>query len=215
MANLVVRGYAISLDGYTSAPNQTADNPFGVGGMAIMDWAHATRTIRKMLGSEGGSTGIDDTFLAAADEGVGATIMGRNMFGPIRGPWLNDEWKGWWGPEPPYHHPVFVLTHYPRQSITMEGGTTFHFVTEGIEVALKNAFEAAMGKDVRIGGGSNVVRQYLRYGLIDELHLVLTPKLLGGGERLFDGTEEAAQRYESAEFIASEAVAHVRLVKRR
>lgn len=215
LAKLVVRGYTISLDGYTSAPDQSLENPFGVGGKVIMDWALATRTFKKMFGNEGGSTGIDDTFAAKADDGVGATIMGRNMFGPSRGPWLNDEWKGWWGPNPPYHHPVFVLTNYPRQSITMEGGTTFHFVTGGIELALKNAYESAMGKDVRIGGGSTVVRQYLRAGLIDELHLVVTPKLLGGGERLFDETDEAVKRYEYIEFVASEAVAHVRLVKRK
>jgi len=180
-----------------------------------MDWALATRTFKTMFGNEGGTTGIDDTFAAKADEGVGATIMGRNMFGPIRGPWLNEDWKGWWGANPPYHHPVFVLTKYPRQSIPMEGGTTFHFVSEGIEIALEKAFEAAKGKDVRIGGGATVVRQYLRAGLIDELHLVITPKLLGAGERLFDGTEEVSQRYEYTEFIASEAAAHVRLVKRK
>ena len=205
----------MSLDGFTSAPHQSRENPFGEGGMTIMDWALATRTFRTMFGNEGGTTGIDDTFAAQADEGVGATIMGRNMFGPIRGPWINDEWKGWWGPNPPYHHPVFVITHYPRQSIPMEGGTTFHFVTEGIEIALEKAFDTARGKDVRIGGGATVVRQYLRAGLIDELHLVITPKLLGAGERLFDGTDEVAKRYEYADFIASEAAAHVRLVKRK
>jgi len=205
----------MSLDGFTSAPNQSRENPFGEEGIAIMDWALATRTFKTMFGNEGGSTGIDDTFAAKADEGVGATIMGRNMFGPIRGPWLNEDWKGWWGANPPYHHPVFVLTKYPRQSIPMEGGTTFHFVTEGIEIALEKAFVAAKGKDVRIGGGATVVRQYLRAGLIDELHLVITPKLLGSGERLFDGTDEVAKRYEYAEFIASEAAAHVRLVKRK
>jgi dihydrofolate reductase len=215
MAKLVVRAYTLSLDGYTSAPNQDLQNPFGVGGLAIMDWARATRTFRKMFGNEGGTTGIDDSFSARADEGVGATIMGRHMFGPVRGPWLNDDWKGWWGPNPPYHHPVFVLTHHPRASLAMEGGTTFHFVTEGIELALEQAFEAAQGKDVRLGGGSTVVRQYLRARLIDELHLVVTPTLLGGGERLFDGTDEAAKSYEYAEFTASEAVAHVRLVKRK
>ena len=205
----------MSLDGFTSAPNQSRENPFGEEGIAIMDWALATRTFKTMFGNEGGSTGIDDTFAAKADEGVGATIMGRNMFGPIRGPWFNEDWKGWWGANPPYHHPVFVLTKYPRQSIPMEGGTTFHFVTEGIEIALEKAFVAAKGKDVRIGGGATVVRQYLRAGLIDELHLVITPKLLGSGERLFDGTDEVAKRYEYAEFIASEAAAHVRLVKRK
>ena len=214
MAKLVVRGYTISLDGYTAAPGQSEENPFGVGGISIMDWAMATRTFRKMFGNEGGSEGTDDHYAATADEGVGATIMGRNMFGPIRGPWLNEDWKGWWGPNPVYHHPVFVLTHHPRKSIPMEGGTTFHFVTDGIEAALKLAFDAAQGKDVRIGGGSNVVRQYLRAGLIDELHLVVTPKLLGAGERLFDGTDDAAKRYEWTEFKGSEAAAHIRLVKR-
>jgi len=215
LAKLVVRAFTMSLDGFTSAPNQSRKNPFGEGGITIMDWALATRTFKTMFGNEGGTTGIDDTFAAKADEGVGATIMGRNMFGPIRGPWLNEDWKGWWGANPPYHHPVFVLTKYPRQSIPMEGGTTFHFVSEGIEIALEKAFEAAKGKDVRIGGGATVVRQYLRAGLIDELHLVITPKLLGAGERLFDGTEEVSQRYEYTEFIASEAAAHVRLVKRK
>jgi len=205
----------MSLDGFTSAPHQSRENPFGEGGRVIMDWALATRTFRTMFGNEGGSTGIDDTFAAKADEGVGATIMGRNMFSPIRGPWLNEDWKGWWGPNPPYHHPVFVLTKYPRQSLPMEGGTSFHFVTDGIEIALKNAFDAAKGKDVRIGGGATVVRQYLRAGLIDELHLVITPKLLGAGERLFDGTDEVGKRYEYTDFIASEAAAHVRLVKRK
>jgi dihydrofolate reductase len=204
----------MSLDGFTSAPNQSLENPFGEGGRVIMDWALATRTFKTMFGKEGGTTGIDDTFAAKADEGVGAIIMGRNMFGPIRGPWLNEDWKGWWGTNPPYHQPVFVLTKYPRQSIPLEGGTTFHFVTEGIEIALEKAIVAAKGKDVRIGGGATVVRQYLRAGLIDELHLVLTPKLLGAGERLFDGTEEVAKKYEYTEFIASEAAVHVRLVKR-
>jgi dihydrofolate reductase len=215
VARLVVRSFTLSLDGFSSAPNQSQENPFGEGGMVIMDWALGTRTFRKMFGNEGGTIGIDDSFAAKADEGVGATIMGRNMFGPIRGPWRSEDWKGWWGPNPPYHHPVFVLTNYPRKSIPMEGGTTFNFVTEGIEVALKNAFEAAKGKDVRIGGGATVVRQYLRAGLIDELHLVMTPKLLGAGERLFDGTDEVAKRYEYVEFKASDLAAHVRLIKRK
>jgi dihydrofolate reductase len=215
LAKLVVRAFTMSLDGFTSAPNQSLENPFGEGGMVIMDWARATRTFRKMFGDEGGTIGIDDAIAAKADEGVGATIMGRNMFGPVRGSWLNDEWKGWWGPNPPYHHPVFVVTNYPRPSLVMEGGTTFHFVTEGIEIALERAFEAAMGKDVRIGGGSTIVRQYLRAGLIDELSLVVTPKLLGAGERLFDAIDEVAKQYECAEFIASEAATHIRLVKHK
>jgi dihydrofolate reductase len=215
LAKLVVRAFTMSLDGFTSAPHQSLENPFGEGGMVIMDWARATRTFRKMFGEEGGTIGIDDAIAAKADEGVGATIMGRNMFAPVRGPWLNDEWKGWWGPNPPYHHPVFVVTHYPRPSLVMEGGTIFHFVTEGIKIALEKAFEAAKGKDVRIGGGSTVVRQYLRAGLIDELSLAVTPKLLGAGERLFDATDEVAKQYECAEFIASEAATHIRLVKRK
>ncbi len=214
LAKLVVRAFTMSLDGFTSAPNQSRENPFGDGGMTIMDWFVVTRTFQSMLGNEGGTTGIDDSIAAKASDGVGATIMGRNMFGPIRGPWINEEWKGWWGPNPPYHHPVFVLTKYPRQSIPMEGGTTFHFVPEGIEHALARAFEAANGKDVRIGGGATVVRQYLRAGLIDELHLVVVPKLLGAGERLFEGTEEAVKYYECAEVTSSEAATHIRLVKR-
>jgi dihydrofolate reductase len=205
----------MSLDGYSSAPNQSLENPFGEGGFTIMDWALATRTFRTMFGTEGGSTGLDDSFAANADVGVGATIMGRNMFSPTRGPWLNEEWKGWWGPNPPYHHPVFVLTNHPRASFPMEGGTSFHFVTEGIETALEKAFDAAQGKDVRIGGGGSVVRQYLRAGLIDELHLVITPKLLGAGVRVFEGVEDAVKLYECAEFKASDAALHVRLVKRR
>jgi dihydrofolate reductase len=214
MAKLVVRCYTLSLDGYTSALNQSLENPFGIGGKVIMDWALATETFRKMFGAEGGSTGIDNEFAAKASDGVGATIMGRNMFGPVRGIWQNDDWKGWWGPNPPYHHPVFVLTNYPRQPLIMEGGTTFHFVTEGIETALKKAFDAANGKNVRIGGGSTVVKQYLNAGLIDELHLVITPKLLGSGERLFEGMNEIANRYECVEFIASDAATHVRLMKK-
>jgi dihydrofolate reductase len=215
VARLVVRAFTLSLDGFSSAPKQSRENPFGEGGLVIMEWALGTRTFKKMFGDEGGSTGIDDEFAAKADEGVGATIMGRNMFGPIRGPWPGDEWKGWWGPNPPYHHPAFVLTNYPRPPIPMEGGTTFHFETEGIDVALKNAFEAAKGKDVRIGGGATVVRHYLRAGLIDELHLVVTPKLLGAGERLFEGTDDAAKMYECVEFKSSESAAHIRLVKRQ
>ena len=214
MAKLVVRAFTMSLDGFTSAPHQSRENPFGEGGLTIMNWALGTRTFKTMFGNEGGTTGIDDDFAAKADTGVGATIMGRNMFGPIRGPWFNDDWKGWWGPNPPYHHPVFVLTNHPRPSIPMEGGTTFHFVTDGIETALNHAFNAAHGKDVRIGGGATVVRQYLRAGLIDEMHLVVTTKLLGAGERLFDGTQDVVKQYDCVEFKASEMAAHIRLVKR-
>ncbi len=215
MPKLVVRGYTMSLDGYTAAPGQSLENPFGVGGMPIMDWALATRTFKKMFGMEGGTTGIDDDFAAHADDGIGTTIMGRNMFSPLRGDWLNEDWKGWWGPNPPYHHPVFVVTHHARKSFPMEGGTTFEFVTEGIETALEKAFAAANGKDVRVGGGSNLIRQYLNAGLIDELQLVVATKLLGGGERLFENGDETAKRYECVKLVSSEAASHVHLIKRK
>lgn len=215
MAKLVVRCFTLSLDGFSAARDQSLENPFGTDGIQIMEWAFATKTFRTMFGQEGGSTGIDDSFAASADVGIGANIIGRNMFGPRRGPWReNDDWKGWWGPNPPYHTPVFVPTHYPRPAIPMEGGTTFHFVTEGIEVALQRAFEAAKGLDVRLGGGSHLIRQYLRAGLVDELHLVLTSKLLGAGERLFEGTDAISKLYECVEYRPSETVTHVRLRKR-
>lgn len=214
MQKLVVRAYTVSLDGFSAAKGQSLENPFGAGGMVIMDWAFATKTFKKMFGQEGGSEGIDDAFAAKADDGIGANILGRHMFGPSRGPWPNDDWKGWWGPNPPYHTPVFVLTHHAHEAIPMEGGTTFHFVTDGIESALNQAFAAAKGKDVRIGGGSNVVRQYMKAGLVDELHLVMTRHLLGDGERLFDSSDGIEKLYECAEFKASEKVAHIRLLKR-
>jgi dihydrofolate reductase len=215
MPKLVVRCFTLSLDGFSAAKGQSLQNPFGRNGIQIMDWAFATKTFCKMFGKDGGSTGVDDSFAAAADKGIGANIIGRNMFGPLRGPWREDEeWKGWWGPNPPYHTPVFVLTHHPRPSLPMEGGTTFHFVTEGIEVALQRAFEAAKGLDVRLGGGSHLIRQYLRAGLVDELHLVLTSKLLGSGEKLFDDMESIADLYECVEYCPSETVTHARLVKR-
>ena len=212
---LVVRGYALSLDGFSSASGQSLENPFGTGGLAIMDWAFQTRTMKAMFGQEGGSTGIDDSFLAKGFDHIGASILGRNMFGPVRGPWPDDEWKGWWGPNPPYHSPVFVVTHHPRAPLPMEGGTTFYFVTDGIESALQQAFAAAQGKDVRLGGGATLVRQYLKAGLVDELHLVMTSQLLGSGEGLFDGTDNLARDYECVETVASETVTHVRLAKKR
>ena len=214
MQKLVVRGYALSLDGFSSAPGQSLENPFGTGGLTLMDWAFQTRTFRNMFGQEGGSTGIDDDFLAKATENIGANILGRNMFGPVRGPWVGDEWKGWWGANPPYHTPVFVVTHHGRAALPMEGGTTFHFVNDGIESALQQAFAAAQGKDVRLGGGTTLVRQYLRAGLVDELHLVITNKLLGSGERLFEGTDNIARDYECLETTGSATVTHVRLVKK-
>jgi dihydrofolate reductase len=163
-----------------------------------------------MIGEEGGDEGVDDRFLARGNEGIGATIMGRNMFGPVRGPWPDEEWKGWWGDDPPYHHPVFVLTHHPRPSLPMAGGTTFHFVDDGIEAVLERAFDAAGGADVRLGGGAATVQQYLRTGLVDDLHVAIVPILLGGGERLLDNLDGAPDGYECVEFAPSPAVAHVR-----
>src|SRR5689334_1161812 len=166
-----------------AGPDQDEENPLGVGGQRLHEWAFATRTYRRMFGMEGGEAGLDDRFAAQGDVEIGATIMGRNMFGPVRGPWPDEAWRGWWGENPTFHHPVFVLTHHPRPALTMEGGTTFHFVSDGIESALRQAFAAADGKDVRLGGGAATIQQFLRAGLIDELHLVIVPILLGRGER--------------------------------
>jgi dihydrofolate reductase len=210
MPKLRVHNLAISLDGYAAGPDQSLDNPLGVGGNRLHEWAFATRSGRQMHGMDGGDEGLDDEYVAQGDVGIGATIMGRNMFGPIRGPWGSDEWTGWWGDDPPYHHPVFVLTHHPRPSITMQGGTTFHFVDEGIEAALERAFDAAGGRDVRIGGGAATIQQYLRAGLIDDMHLVIVPTLLGSGERLFDHLDGGPDGYECVEFVSSPSVAHVR-----
>jgi dihydrofolate reductase len=166
-----------------------------------------------MLGEEGGEDGVDEQFMARGNDGIGATIMGRNMFGPVRGPWPDETWTGWWGDDPPFHHPVFVLTHHPRPPITMQGGTTFHFVDGGIEVALRMAVDAAGGADVRIGGGASTVQQYLRAGLIDEMHVVIVPTLLGAGERLFEHLDDAAVGLECTEFRPSQAVTHVVLTR--
>jgi dihydrofolate reductase len=212
MPKLRVRNFAISLDGYGAGPAQGPDNPLGVGGERLHEWIFATRSGRQMFGMEGGDTGIDDQFWSEGQAGFGATIMGRNMFGPIRGPW-DEEWTGWWGEEPPYHHPVFVLTHHPRPPISMQGGTTFHFVDKGIEAALEQAFAAADGRDVCLGGGVATIQQYLRAGLIDEMHLAVVPILLGGGERLFDNLDGASAGYQVVEFTASPSVAHVRLAR--
>ena len=179
-----------------------------------MEWAFATEYFAKMLGREGGAAGLDNDFLIHSFDNVGATIMGRNMFGPQRGPWPNEDWKGWWGPNPPYHHPVFVLSHHKHSSFEMEGGTSFSFVNDGIESALKQAFAAAKGKDVRIGGGASTVRQYLKAGLVDELHFVTVPILLGSGERIFEGLDGLSDSYEVSEYISSKTVAHVRIVKK-
>jgi dihydrofolate reductase len=212
MAKLRVRNLAMSIDGYVAGPQQSVDNPLGIGGERLHDWIFETRTGRRMLGKDGGAEGIDDQFFRAGHEGIGATIMGRNMFGPVRGPWGAEEWNGWWGDNPPYHHPVFVLTHHARPPVTMKGGTTFHFVTDGIKAALDLAFAAAGGQDVLVGGGAATVRQYLAAGLVDEMHVPVVPILLGGGERLFeDGV--GADGYRCVELVASPAVAHVRLAR--
>jgi dihydrofolate reductase len=215
MPRLVVRCFAVSLDGYSAAKGQTLEAPFGKDGLKLMDWAFATSFFNTMFGQEGGSEGIDNDFALKADENVGATIMGRHMFGPQRGPWPDEEWKGWWGRNPPYHHPVFVLSHHRHSSFELEGSTRFTFVNDGIQSALEQAFAAATGKDVRIGGGAATVSQYLKAGLIDELRLVLVPILLGHGERIFEGLDGVQDRYEVTEFVPSRTVSHVRVVRRQ
>ena len=210
MPKLRVHNFAISLDGFGAGPNQDLDNPLGAGGRQLHQWAFATATFH---GTEGGETGIDDDFIKLGETNIGATVMGRNMFGPVRGPWNSSDWKGWWGDEPPYHHPVFVLTHHAHDPIVMEGGTTFHFVTDGHEAALERAFDAARGADVRLGGGVATVREYLRLGLVDELHVAVVPVLLGRGERLFGDLGDALDRYERVEYVPSPAVAHMRLTR--
>ena len=213
MSKLRVHAFALSLDGYGAGPDQSLENPLGVGGMALHDWAFATRTFRTMFGQEGGTTDIDDVFAARGFENVGAWILGRNMFGPVRGDWPDDNWKGWWGDNPPYHCPVFVLTNHPRPSITMEGGTTFHFVTDGIDAALKRATEAANGQDIRLGGGVATIRQYLQAGLIDEMHLVISPVLLGTGEHLFARLDLPKLGYRCSEHVTTPNATHVVLAR--
>jgi dihydrofolate reductase len=212
---LVVRGFAISIDGFGAGPSQDVNNPLGIGGTALHEWALGTRTIQKrLLGKVDGATGPDDDFAARSFENIGAWILGRNMFGPIRGPWPDDSWKGWWGDEPPYHVPVFVLTHYARAPMVMKGGTEFRFVTDGIQSALKQAKAAAGARDVRLGGGVQTIREYLKAQLIDELHLAQRPVVLGSGENLFEGFDLRALGYECAESIAGERATHVVLRKK-
>ncbi len=210
MPRVRVDSFSISVDGFGAGPHQDAEHPIGVGGFGLHEWIFATRTFRQMTGQEGGSTGTDDAWMARGFGGVGAWILGRNMFGPIRGPWPDDAWKGWWGSNPPYHCPVFVLTHHARDPIIMEGGTTFHFVTDGIERALARAMEAAKGTDVRLGGGVSTIRQFLRARLIDEMHLAISPVLLGSGEHLFAGFDLPALGYARVEHAGGEGAMHVR-----
>jgi dihydrofolate reductase len=214
MSKLRVQSFAISIDGYGAGPGQDLDHPLGVNGLELMEWAFHTRVWRRMHGEADGETGIDNEMAEIGFTGFGAWILGRNMFGPVRGPWPDDSWKGWWGEEPPYHTPVFVLTHHPRPTLRMAGGTEFRFVTEGIHSALEQARAAAAGGDVRVGGGVSTVRQYLRAGLIDELHLAIAPVLLGSGEHLLDGIDLRSLGYECVKSVAGERATHVFLRKR-
>jgi dihydrofolate reductase len=213
MSKLRVHCFGVSLDGFGAGPNQDIKNPLGVGGEDLHQWFFPTRTFQKMQGKGEGTTGIDNDFAECGFDRIGAWILGRNMFGPIRGPWVDDKWKGWWGDDPPYHTQVFVLTHFPRPSIQMDGGTTFHFVTDGIHAALQRAKEAANGLDVRLGGGPATIRQYLQAGLIDQLHLAISPVILGSGESLFAGIDLLELGYKCTEHATSPAALHVVLTK--
>ncbi|NII10160.1 dihydrofolate reductase family protein [Oleiagrimonas sp. C23AA] len=209
MTRVRVESFTLSLDGYGAGPGQDMEHPLGIGGTELHRWFIPTRTFQRQHGAGEGTTGVDDDFAARGFRNIGAWILGRNMFGPIRGAWPVLEWKGWWGDNPPYHVPVFVLTHHPRPPLVMEGGTTFHFVTGGIHEALDRAREAAAGKDVRIGGGVHTIQQYLRAGLVDELHLAISPVLLGQGERLFQGVDMRALGYACVQHVATENATHV------
>jgi dihydrofolate reductase len=211
MPRLRVHCFSISLDGYGAGPRQTLKEPLGVGGEGLHGWMTGTRTFHKIFGRDGGETGPDDDFTARGFENIGAWILGRNMFGPVRGPWPDDTWKGWWGDEPPYHVPVFVLTHHPRNPIEMRGGTTFHFVND-IHDALARAKDAAGSKDVRLGGGASVIRQYAEAGLIDEIHFAVSPVLIGSGEPLFAGLDWAAHGYRCTRHVMT-SVAHYVLTR--
>jgi dihydrofolate reductase len=213
-AKLRVQSFAISIDGFGAGPNQDLQNPLGVRGPELMEWFFHSRFWRKMHGQDGGETSIDNGIAEQGFANIGAWILGRNMFGPVRGPWPDESWKGWWGDEPPYHTPVFVLTHHPRPPIEMAGGTTFHFVTDGIQSALKQAFAAAGDRDVRLGGGVSTLRQYLNAGLVDEMHLAIRPVLLGSGENLFKDIDLHALGYECVKSVAGERATHVFLSKR-
>jgi dihydrofolate reductase len=209
MSRLRVESFSLSLDGFGAGPAQSLEDPLGVGGEALHEWVFPTRTFRRMFKDQDGTTGVDDRFAARGFEGVGAWILGRNMFGPIRGAWPDESWKGWWGEEPPYHVPVFVLTHHPRPDLPMKGGTTFHFVTGGIQEALARAREAAGPRDVRIGGGASTIRQYLQAGLVDSMHLAFSPILLGSGESLLSGLDLLRLGFRVTEYMPSEKATHV------
>ncbi len=209
MTRVRVESFSVSLDGFAAGPHQSIENPLGVGGTELHEWAFPTRTFQKeVVGADGGSTGLDNDFAVRGFKNIGAWILGRNMFGPVRGPWPDESWKGWWGDNPPYHVPVFVLTHHARPPLAMEGNTTFHFVTGGIHEALDLARKAANGKDIRIGGGAQTIRQYLREGLIDEMHIAVSPTLLGSGERLFGDIDLRALGFVVTRHAASEKATH-------
>lgn len=214
MSKVVVPAIGMSLDGFAAGTDQSLENPLGVRGPEIMDWFFPTKTFIEQHGGEGGETGIDDGFAAASMSGKGAWILGRNMFGPVRGPWPDDSWKGWWGDEPSYHCPTFVLTHYPREPIEMKGGTTFHFVTDGIHSALEKAKAAAGDKDIRIGGGPATIRQFLQERLIDEIHLAMRPVILGKGEALFAGIDLRELGYQVEKMVPGERAVHMFIGKR-
>jgi dihydrofolate reductase len=213
MTKVRVHAFGISIDGYGAGPAQDLEHPMGVGGMALHEWVFPTRFFQQMIGKEGGATGVDDDFANRGFENIGAWILGRNMFGPVRGPWPDENWKGWWGEIPPYHCQVFVLTHHARAPITMEGGTTFHFVTQGIQAALQRATAAANGKDVRIGGGAATIQQFLRAGLVDYMHLAVAPVLLGSGEQLFGNLDLPQLGYRCTERVCTPKATHVILTK--
>jgi dihydrofolate reductase len=215
MPKVRVHCFSISLDGYGAGPEQSLENPLGAGGEALHRWFVPTRTFQAMLGKDGGTTGPDEDFAARSFADIGAWILGRNMFGPIRGPWPDEAWKGWWGDNPPYHVPVFVLTHHPRASITMDGGTIFHFITDGIEAARKRALEAAGGKDILVGGGVATIREYLNAGLIDEMHFAISPVLLGSGEHLLGGIDLTRLGFECTEHVPTASATHVVLIRRK
>jgi len=213
MSKVKVSAIAVSIDGFAAGPDQSLENPLGVRGPELMNWYFPTKSFNKMQGKDGGATGLDNQFAERSFVNIGAWILGRNMFGPIRGPWPDESWKGWWGTNPPYHVPAFVLTHHARPPLKMEGGTTFVFVTDGIQSALRQAKEAVGGKDVRIGGGVSTIRQYLQAGLIDEMHLALMPVLMGKGENLFSGLDLHAMGFKCVERVPAEQATHVVLKK--
>ena len=214
MSKLLVKSFAVSIDGYGAGPHQDHEHPLGVGGPELMEWFFHTRVWRQMEGADDGETGVDNAMGEQGFAGIGASIIGRNMFGPVRGAWPDDSWKGWWGDEPSYHTPVFVLTHHPRAPLRMAGGTEFHFVTDGIHSALEQARAAAGSLNIRLGGGVSTVRQYLRAGLVDELHLAISPIVLGGGESLWEGLDMRALGYECTKTMAGERATHVFLARR-